>query len=285
MKSIIALAALLMAGSASAAAINTSYTFDNNHNSSVGVQASEMLTKDVGVAVDWNQYYKSTGNYTSNDISLVVDHRSKQYSITGNIGLGKFTDRSTPFAEGDINITDRLTKLVTVNVEGYTGTVDSSVGLQKGLTLQGYNVGMDITNDKVGLVVLGKQTFYSNGNVRSGEFAKAYVSVYPGINLYVNEKYFEDSRPNNGDFWSPASYTRYDIGVSARHRWNGYLLTGFYERGRAWFSNQSVGVATWRVRLEKPVNKKWVVGADVGSDMSDSNYDYHYADLNIKYKF
>ena len=273
-------------------------TYDSEQNTTTRTSADYWFKNDNPVANDkrgtMNQnfgmsyaktfYTNPSAQYWANSVSLLANYWKEDNAVFGTLGVGVLNSKA--YLTGDMTAMRFLNKNFAASVGVYGDVVDSVAGLQNGITFTGVTTGLDAYNDFGGLVGSVRQSYYSNSNIQSGWFAKSYVNVADGINVYVSTKQYHNSNPYNGYYYSPNNYARYNLGVGFRKLFDNFTLAGFVEGGQANADSVWSNAGAWRVAIDSLPVRNWTIGAAGGSDINASNnYMYHYLDLHARYTF
>jgi hypothetical protein len=82
-------------------------------------------------------------------------------------------------------------------------------------------------------------------------------------------------------------YSRYNLGIGFRQRYEDMIFSGFIESGASYADKEWLPATAWRVSVENAPNKyNWVGNLAIGSDLNGgNNYQWVYIAANIKYNF
>lgn len=242
------------------------------------------LNKDLRLEYGNVRYRNNSASYSANELKANINLKRDDYSVNGVFGVASMG--SKVYATGDVTATKHLNDNVSINAGTYAGIVDSEQGLINGTTVIGATVGAEYQNAIGGVVGSARAARFSNNNTQTGIYGKAYVNIVDGVNVYLATKQYGNSRPNNGDYFSPEDYKRYVIGLGFRHKFSDVTVSGYYERGIAKIDNTSSKVYAWKISADVPINKKWSSGVTAGYDTSNnSNYKYRYLQVHLTYVF
>lgn len=254
---------------------NAGYYNDNEGMTVIktGATASMGLGDDLGIRYTSVNYDTPIFDTVAGTLTAILNKKLGRGKVFGELGVGSH-DGDTYFV-GDATYSYNVNENLDVYGGVYGDLVDSVEGVQRGVTLRGWNAGIDYYTDHYGVVFSLRESYYSNGNTQPGWLAKAYVNVYPGINVYVSTRQWTNSDPGNEDFYSPADYERYNVGLGFRQRLGNVLLSGYLETGKIYEDDVSGGGDAWRVSIsslpEQP--RHWSVSYT--QDVSEgSNYEY-----------
>jgi len=228
---------------------------------------------ELGLRYASVQYDTPIFDTVADTLTAILNKKLGRGKIFGELGVGKHQGET--YFVGDAtysyNVNDHLD--VYGGVSG--DLVDSVEGVRRGVTVRGWNAGLDYYTDNYGAVLSVRESYYSNGNTQPGWLAKAYINVLPGVNAYVSTRQWTNSDANNPDFYSPTDYERYNIGIAFRHRVSGVLLSGYLETGKIYEDDLSGRGNAWRISLsnlpEHPIQWSVSYTQDISNE---SNYEY-----------
>lgn len=291
MKNFVGFVLLLCSCSVFAAGVGVDvwHTYDTDDLKLNRVTATNWFDKDAsgtkhGVSLTRKMYTSPQIDANMNAVTYSADTKVDDYTLIGHAGVGQI--HSKQFLFGDIELQKRLNKYVTVSAGFYGDVVDSVVGLDEGITVNGIVVGGEVSNEYGGVAGNVRQAYYTNGNTQTGWFLKPYVNVFEGVNVYVSTRQYTNSDPYNGDFFAPEDFERYNFGVGFRQRIYGWVVSGFVEQGKAYIDGAKEDVEAWRFKAERPLADKWTGSVMAGEDVSaNRNYIYNYFNISIRYDF
>ena len=247
--------------------------------------------QDWGISVNKTNYTTDTGaRYSGQGITALANYHTDNFSLVGELGVGQLNNISNKnFLLGDMTATYRVNRNFSVYAGLNGDAVASDAALAVGATYTGVSLGAELFKEGLGGITGGVyQQWYSNSNVQQGFFAKVYAETpIDGVNVYVSTKQYTNSLPDNGLFYSPASYARYNIGVGYRLALNEeWTLSGHADIGQAVANGVTSNVSSYRVAVDKTLVKNMSAGIAIGSDINPgNNYRYNYVMANFRYTF
>ena len=247
--------------------------------------------RDWGISVNKTNYTTDTGTrYSGQGITALANYHYDRFSLIGELGVGQLDNLSNKnFLLGDITAAYRVNGNFSVFAGLNGDLVASGAALAAGTTYTGISLGAELSKAGLGGITGGVyQQWYSNSNVQQGFFAKIYAETpIEGVNVYVSTKQYTNSLPNNGLFYSPASYARYNIGVGYRLALNEeWTLSGHADIGQAVATGTTSNVSSYRVAVDKTLVKNMSAGIAIGSDINPgNNYRYNYIMASFRYTF
>lgn len=247
--------------------------------------------RDWGISVNKTNYTTDIGTrYSGQGITALANYHYDRFSLVGELGVGQLDNLSNKnFLLGDITATYRVNRNFSVFAGLNGDVVASDAALATGSTYTGVSLGAELFKEGLGGITGGVyQQWYSNSNVQQGFFAKIYAETpIDGVNLYVSTKQYTNSLPNNGQFYSPGSYARYNIGVGYRLALNDeWTLSGHADIGQAVADGARSNVSSYRVSIDKTLVKDMSAGVAIGSDINPgNNYRYNYVMATLRYTF
>lgn len=230
--------------------------FYSDDNEDITMQKSSVYAfanTTFGIGYADVQYTSPGYNADGKNIFAKVNYNKSTYNIVGDIGIGK-AENSTFFV-GDLTYTYNVNN----NLSLFTGVsgdmVDSTVAIQQGVTQYTVTAGIDAYTDKYGMLVSGRQSSFSNDNTQQGWVGKLYYTPVEWALIYTSTKRYTNSKPFNGDFYSPDKYERNNIGLTLRNGYKWGSISGTIERNTVGDGN------ALSVRLSAPRKEKyqWVV--------------------------
>ena len=241
--------------------------------------------------------YVEAGDYSGTNYGIggYFDWSKERASINGYSIIARHDVSDDLFYMGDMNLLYNVNRHIDLSIGLFGDLVDTEKSLENGIVFSGYSGGFDLYNDRIGLATSIRQAFYSNDNTQNRIDVKGYVSVMDGIALYTSYRYFENSEPLNGMFWSPDEYDRLLFGVSFRKRFDDYLVYGYGEGGRGtsryYFDDNdsyyhSGLMYNWKLNTERKFENGVGFLLTLGMDMNhDDDYHYRYGILQVTWEF
>lgn len=241
------------------------------------------VKEDYGVG-SVNSTYRFPGNQsTSTGLVLVANSNQSDYSIKGYLGIGQNQARN--YLLGDITYTRKVNDTFYVDFNVFGDLVDSPKSLQNNVRMQGVSLGGDYFTNDYGVAFGSRLIHYSDGNQRTGVYIKPYVSLIDGLNMYLSERYYVNSKPNNGVYYSPEYQNKLGYGVNFRYRWGVALVTGYVERGIQRTPENKIPFNLLKLEVVYPLSKNSNLRVVAGKDYSNNNFGYKYVETGIDFKF
>lgn len=277
MKKLALAAALAFANMAQADYLsgNAGYYNDNEGMTVIksGATVSMGLRDELGIRYTSVKYDTPVFDTVAGTLTAILNKKLGRSKIFGELGAGNH-DGKTYFV-GDATYSYNVNENLDVYAGVYGDLVDSVEGVQRGVTVRGWNAGVDYYTDHYGAVLSVRESYYSNGNTQPGWLAKAYVNILPGLNAYVSTKQWTNSDPGNGDFYSPEDYERYNVGLGFRRRIGDLVISGYVETGRIYEDGISGRGNAWRVSVSNAPERPTQWSLSYTQDVSEgSNYEY-----------
>lgn len=254
---------------------NVGYYHDNESMTVIktGATTSVGLGDELGIRYTSVNYDTPIFDTVAGTLTAILNKKLGRGKVFGELGVGSH-DGDNYFV-GDVTYSYNVNENLDVYGGVYGDLVDSVEGVQRGVTLRGWNAGIDYYTDHYGAVLSLRESYYSNGNTQPGWLAKAYVNIFPGVNVYVSTRQWTNSDPNNPDFYSPEDYERYNLGVAFRRRVGSLILSGYLETGKIYEDDISGRGDAWRVSLSNATAHGIQWNLSYTQDISQgSNYEY-----------
>lgn len=246
------------------------------------VTIKQMLSDYFGVGYRHGDYTTTNSDFTSSAFLLVSNYKGNNLVVSGSLGMATMKHESSEsFLIGDAYADYKVNDWLDLNVGVYGDAVESLQGLLGAYHYHGYNLGIDIHEDGLGLAVSVHNQHYSDNNLRKVLNGKIYYGFADGWAMYTSHKQYTNSTGYNGVYFNPEEYSRHNVGVSFRQmvsnniRANGYIQSGISivedEDGRP-----THGL---KIRLEYLPKRFYV---SILSDYSDNtNYRYTLGEIGI----
>lgn len=238
--------------------------FHSDDNDDITMQKSSVyafVNSMFGIGYSDIQYDAPGYSADGRNMLLKVNYEKSTYNVMGDVGVGKAENKT--FFVGDLTYTYNVNN----NLSLYTGLsgdmVDSAAAIQKGITQYMVFAGIDAHTDKYGLILSGRQSSFSNDNTQEGWVGKLYYTPFEWALLYTSTKRYTNSKPFNGDFYSPDKYERNNIGLTLRNGYEWGSISGTIERNTVGDGN------AFSVRLSAPRRAKYQWAVSYSEDTSE----------------
>lgn len=204
-------------------------------------------------------------------------------------------DNGRSHAIGFGQVVGRINPQVGYEVRLERHIVDSPASLQSGIVYNALTAAADyeVTPRFVLSGVLGQINF-SDDNRRPMARAKAtyVISEEHGFSGYVRGRYYRDSNPYTGNYFSPERFGEVLGGVGIRRRVGEIkgTLSAFAEYGRQRIDGSGSPVYGWQVRYESFVHQMWRLELALGAQstagtLGGSGYRYRYGRVSLLIPF
>lgn len=257
---------------------------DNNKITAEHLTINKMLSDSFGIEYRHGMYSGANSDFTSNALLISSRYRRTSFSVSGSLGAAVMDHQSSEvYLVGDLYIDYTANEWLDLSAGVYGDAVESIIGLQEVYNYTGYNVGMDLHEDGVGLAVSAHKQHYSDNNIRNLVNAKLYYGFSDGWSFYTSHKRYSNSEGFNGVYFNPEEYSRHNVGFSFRKmacktiRVVGYAHTGIS------IINEEKGKPAhgFKVKLEYLPKRVFV---SILSDYSDNtNYRYTLGEIGITF--
>jgi len=239
------------------------------------MQVTQQIVSVDSVRVAATDYAGPSSRHSASSIA----YNSKD----GYVGLGSTASKT--YLVADIAKTIKIDSDTDLSIGLAADLVDSETSLNKGITYTGGYATVDARTSFGGFVLSPRTFQYSNGNTQIGLNTKLYADVVDGMNVYINTRHFENSKPMNGDFYSPKSFGRVNLGIGFRQRvFDTMIASGFVETGVIDADSVTSRASAWRLAVERPRSDSVTFGLAVGSDTTRQAYRYDYVRLYVNFK-
>lgn len=276
------IAILASQAQAKSVGVTTSITDDNEGSSSVHVDTSYMFNDNLGVRYGKTNYQTPAAIDLSNRYSLMLNTWVQGTRIFGDLGVGNISGKS--YFIGDMTAYRTLNKHMAIFAGIDGDIVDSDRGIEETITYKGWTAGIDLYTDKFGITGSLREQNFTDGNIKEGWFAKLYYVPFNGISIYASTKHYNNSKENNGNYYSPGKYERDSVGIAYRYVIKDYLLSGHAEIGKQGSTADFENANAFKVSIGPAVRKKWTWRVSYLTDRSgDSNYRYNTLMAEIVY--
>jgi hypothetical protein len=241
--------------------------------------------QDFGVGLAQTVYSNPGATYLGQELQFLANYNDGNYALKGGLGIGVLSGKN--YLVGDMTAMKFVNANSLISFGVYGDVVNSVLGLQQGVTQQGWNIGGDLYNDYGGLSLSGTQSYFTQGNTQTGGTAKIYaMTAYEGVHIYIKDRYYINSQADTPLFYSPQYYQRLTTGLGWRKVVGENIYSGWADAGQANAAGTKIFAGSGRFALDHVENKAITYGVALGTDISAaSNYQYYYVDAHFKYTF
>ncbi len=216
---------------------------------------------------------RSTG-LSASDISDIrrdaTAWAAESISSVGNVsGTSQYIS-----ADAELRLT--MTDSLSIGLNAATDLVQSEKSIQNGITYVFVGADVDLQmSDRLSLVVVASETFFSDANNRTTFKGKVIYDVFPeySIATYYRLKAQYDSMPGNGNYFSPDRLFENAVGISFRKPINGIVYNAFLDYGNqsVLFSGETTykPIYTWQLGAQTQPGKRF--GNTFGVFITGSN--------------
>lgn len=263
---------------------NLGYLHDNEGMTITKYGVSGSTSDALGIRTQTILYDTPEYDTQGESLSALLDLKLGKDKVFGDLGLGRVQGET--YFLGDLTWYKPLNTDLSVFAGINGDIVDSIQGVESGITQAGWNLGLDYEAKYLGGVLMVRENYYSNNNTQQGFLAKIYVSPVEGISVYMSTKQYTNSRANNGDFYSPDQYERYNLGLGYRRKIGAVIASGFIETGKIYEDSDSGRGNAWRLSLASASIRPWHWQVSYTDDISEStNYKYRMILAEFRYSF
>ena len=299
MKRSILFAALLSAGAAQAQyQVSGSYWYGSDTERSTEQittlegWANRSETVDVGTRVTYTTNEDRYGTSTEGtDLRLLGSWTTHNLTVNGGVGVWDAASKTTTLGNLDLFWKGITNTVVSAGLDrsGVASIYNESGAVTFGRHIyrdRAY-VAADYSNLNWGMGGQLNHDRYNDNNTRISVDAKVWVSVVDGVSVYVKRRYWDNSNPYTGNYFSPERLDRTLVGVQARTRVAANtVLAGYVDTGRQRVDSESKNAYNWKLQLDHSVTEQVDVTVAIGEDTTLSgNYKYRYGAVYATVRF
>ena len=261
--------------------VGAHYSFSNDTDSSeIHKYTVDYFYNDFGASYSYINYKGENYNFYGERVGFLLekDH------LDLDIGFIDYNDHVQ--LDGYATYNNQFSNFLFYELGVEHTPIDSFNGLENDLTATTLYSSLDLysSNIDAGIAVVPAITFFENNGERKQLRTKLYKGVGHGFHVYFRTRNYENSKPDNGFFFSPEEYQQVLYGIGSRHYiWGGFLRTHM-DFGYQKINDFREDSWTYRVAYKKDASNYDVYLSFEESEYSKF-YTYQYGEIGIHYKF
>lgn len=249
-------------------------------------------TVDVGAKVAYTVVEDSYGTNTKGtDFRLVGSWVLDNLTLNGGVGVWDAAGKTTTLGNLDVYWKGVANTVLSAGIDrsGVASIYNEGNAITFGQHVyrdRAYIAG-DYSNLNWGAVGQLNHDRYSDNNSRVSVDAKVWIAVTDGFSVYVRRRYWHNSNPYTGNYFSPERLDRTLVGVQGRRRVAANtVVSGYVEGGRQEVDKESKSAYNWKLQLDHSVTDRFDVTVAVGEDTTlGGDYKYRYGAVYANVRF